>query len=102
MRPRQIADPPSSTRSMTLRIFGLLAVTLLAGCIQTAGPAPVAGPADLVVLGPVWTGVPGAGDAEGIAVRGERIAAVGSEGEIRRWIGPATRVVDAAGGMVAP
>ncbi|HEX2077745.1 MAG TPA: amidohydrolase [Longimicrobium sp.] len=58
--------------------------------------------ADLVVLGPVWTGVAGAGDAGGVAVIGERIVGVGSADEIRRWVGPRTRVVDASRGMVAP
>jgi predicted amidohydrolase YtcJ len=58
---------------------------------------------DLVVLhGTVWTGVPGAPDAQALAVRGGRIVAVGRDAEVRRMAGPRTRVVDARGKMVVP
>ncbi len=60
-------------------------------------------PADLVILnGAVWTVDPGKPRAEAVAVVGERIAAVGSNEEIRKWIGPQTRSVDARGGSVLP
>ncbi|HYR06463.1 MAG TPA: amidohydrolase [Longimicrobium sp.] len=77
-------------------------ITLAAASASAVQPVVAQEPADMVVLGPVWTGVAGAPDAGGIAVKGERIAAVGSEAEIRRWIGPETQVVDAAGGLVTP
>jgi predicted amidohydrolase YtcJ len=65
---------------------------------QTGGP-----PADLVVRnGLVWTGVPGAAEAQAIAVAGDRIVAVGSDEEISSRIGPATRVIDAGGRRVIP
>jgi hypothetical protein len=82
----------------------ILALVSLASIVCAPAPASsqAAEPADLVMLGRVWTGVPSAPDAGGIAVRGERIAAVGSADEMRRWIGPRTRVVDAGGGMVVP
>jgi predicted amidohydrolase YtcJ len=83
------------------RIIALLALAGTA-CTPAVNPGPAPEPADMVVLGRVWTGVEGAPDAGGVAIRGDRIAAVGSAEEIRRWIGPNTRVEHAAGGMVAP
>jgi hypothetical protein len=60
-------------------------------------------PADLVILGGrVWTGNPDAPWAEAVAVRGERIAAVGSRAEIEALADEDTRVIDAAGGLVTP
>jgi len=50
----------------------------------------------------VWTVDPARPRAEAIAVAGERIAAVGSNAEIRKWIGPQTRTIDARGGSVLP
>jgi predicted amidohydrolase YtcJ len=40
--------------------------------------------------------------AEAVAVIGERIVAVGSKGEIDRWQGPKTRVIDAHGELLLP
>src|SRR5213076_2729196 len=40
--------------------------------------------------------------AQAIAVRGDRIAAVGSDAEIQRWVGPNTRVVDLHGRLAIP
>ncbi|MDW8310167.1 MAG: amidohydrolase [Verrucomicrobiales bacterium] len=40
--------------------------------------------------------------AQAIAVRGERIAAVGSNRAVARWIGPGTRVLNAHGRTVMP
>ena len=40
--------------------------------------------------------------AQAVAVRGERILGVGSNRQISAWIGPSTRVIDAAGKTVLP
>ncbi len=40
--------------------------------------------------------------AEALAIRGERIVAVGSDAEIGKWIGPGTEVIDARGRLVVP
>ena len=46
-------------------------------------------PADLVVLnGKVWTVDPAKPRAEAIAVVGDRIVAVGTNEEIKKWLGP--------------
>ena len=60
-------------------------------------------PADLVLTGAmVHTVDPKRPRAEAIAIRGQRIVAVGSNAEVRARIGPATRVLDLAGRTVLP
>ena len=57
-----------------------------------------------IVNARVWTGNPNQPWATGIAVSGDRILSVGSSAEIAKLARAATaaRVIDAAGGMVAP
>ncbi|QNS02935.1 amidohydrolase [Streptomyces xanthii] len=58
--------------------------------------------ADLVFTGgPVHTGSPARSRARGVAVRGERIVAVGHD-EVRELIGPRTEVVDLDGKLLIP
>src|SRR5208282_5321993 len=66
--------------------------------------APAAhGPADLVIHNAkVHTVDPSRPEAQALAIVGDRIRAVGSEDDIRTWIGPGTRVLDAHGGAVLP
>jgi predicted amidohydrolase YtcJ len=56
----------------------------------------------VLVNGKVWTVNSGQPRAEAVACQGSRIVAVGSNDEIRRWIGSATQVIDAAGKLVLP
>ena len=59
--------------------------------------------ADLVLTGGhVHTVDPGRPGAEAVAVRGERIVAVGSAAEVAAIVGPRTRVVDLAGRLLLP
>jgi predicted amidohydrolase YtcJ len=59
--------------------------------------------ADLVIVhGHVWTVDPGNSRAEAVAVHDGRIVAVGSDREIAKWIGPATKTIDAQGKSVLP
>ncbi|MFI7343765.1 amidohydrolase [Streptomyces sp. NPDC050085] len=59
-------------------------------------------PADLVLTGgPVHTGSAARSRATSVAVRGERIVAVGHD-EVRELIGPRTEVVDLAGRLLVP
>ncbi|MEO5941373.1 MAG: amidohydrolase, partial [Candidatus Limnocylindrales bacterium] len=61
------------------------------------------GPADLVLTGGhVHTVAPALPRAEAVAVRGERIVAVGSAADVAVHIGPRTRVVDLAGRLLLP
>ena len=59
--------------------------------------------ADLVIVhGHVWTVDPENSRAEAVAALGGRIVAVGSDREIAKWIGPATKTIDAQGKSVLP
>ncbi|WP_329399820.1 amidohydrolase [Streptomyces lydicus] len=60
-------------------------------------------PADLVFLsGPVHTVDPARSRASAVAVRGDRIVAVGHDAEVRDLVGPATEVVDLRGKLLIP
>ncbi|MFD4653138.1 amidohydrolase [Streptomyces sp. NPDC058441] len=63
---------------------------------------PDTAPADLVFTGgPVHTFSPARSRATSVAVRGERIVAVGHD-EVRQLVGPATEVVDLKGRLLIP
>jgi predicted amidohydrolase YtcJ len=65
-------------------------------------PPPAEAPADLVIVnGAVYAGDGGA-VRQALAIRGNRIAIVGSNGDVERLRGPRTEVVDARGGAVLP
>ncbi len=81
-----------------LRRLLLSLVVLAFGC----APTPEV-PADLILVGgAVWTGVPGEDMAEGVALKGGFIQAVGTEGEVRALVGPQTEVVELEGRMALP
>ena len=66
-------------------------------------PAQPAQPVSLAVVNArVWTGNPRRPWADALAVRGDRLAAVGSSAEVRKMAGAGARVVDAKGQMVVP
>ncbi|HIC52403.1 MAG TPA: amidohydrolase [Gemmatimonadetes bacterium] len=85
----------SSARTVPLGMATLAALTVSA-C------APTPDPADLVLLGGSVVTLSEAGVAEGIAIRGDRIVAVGSSSEVRAYVGPETRVVELNGRSVIP
>ena len=59
--------------------------------------------ADLVIVhGHVWTVDPENSRAEAVAVQDDRIVRVGSDAEVAKWIGPATKRIDAQGKSVLP
>jgi predicted amidohydrolase YtcJ/beta-lactamase class A len=59
--------------------------------------------ADLVLMGGrVWTGNKSQPWAEAIASRGERISAIGPNDEVKKFIGPQTRVIDLQGKLAIP
>jgi len=60
-------------------------------------------PADLVLRnGKIATLNPAQPTAQAIAVRGDRIAALGTDQAAQRWIGPNTRVIDLHGMLAIP
>lgn len=91
-----------------MRLLGLvlpLAATLSHPCEgwSQGAPAPRPGSADLVLLdGHIVTVDEGRPTAQAVACRADRIVAVGTSEEIRRWIGPATRTLDLHGATVVP
>jgi predicted amidohydrolase YtcJ len=94
---------------MTRTCPAALALSLLAAACSSGDALPVqtATPpvevADLVLTGGViLTMRPEAPRAQALAIRAARIAAVGSDAEVRRWVGPATRVIDLHGRTVTP
>ncbi|HCS49233.1 MAG TPA: amidohydrolase [Candidatus Aminicenantes bacterium] len=75
----------------------LAATSFLPACIKVRAMA------DLALLGgSLWTGDDARPWAEAVAVRGEKIVAVGTSKDIRRLVGPGTRVIDLAGALVVP
>lgn len=64
---------------------------------------PASGTADLLIVnGRIATLDPKQPSAQAIAIKGETIAAVGSEADVASLRGPATRVIDAGGRTVIP
>jgi hypothetical protein len=64
---------------------------------------PTVEPASLILRnGKVVTVDEARPEAQAIAIRGDRIAAVGTNAEIERYIGPATKVIDLAGQLAIP
>ncbi len=86
-----------------MKISPIAAAILLCVAVRptTAQPAPAAADS-LVVNAKIYTVNPRQPWAEALAVRGEKILAVGSVREIDRYRGPHTRVIDAHGQLVLP
>ena len=83
-------------------ILSTLLILGLAGC-GPGNPAGPAGAAELILTGgTVWTGDGANPQAEAVAIRGNRIVAVGRRGEVDALQGPDTRVVELDGRFVAP
>ena len=77
-----------------------LFLAVLVACSRAAAQLP---PADLVLLhGNVVTVDAQRPRAEAIAVRGDRIAAVGSDEEIQKLAGPGTKTLDLRGRLTIP
>jgi len=78
-------------------------LAFLAGNVFLPACIRVRAMADLALLGgSVWTGDGGRPWAEAVAVRGEKIVAVGTSKDIRRLVGRDTRVIDLGGALVVP
>ena len=79
----------------------LLCLAVSACLLSACGPRHPA--ADLVILhGKVWTVDKAHPQAEALAIIGSHIVAVGSDAEIRSWVGPCTKTIDAQGKSVLP
>jgi len=77
-----------------------ISTMLLFASLGSASAQPAA---SLVLLnGKVWTVNEAQPRAEAVACLGGRIVAVGSNDEIRKWVGSATEVIDLGGKLVLP
>jgi len=82
------------------RVFLSMGLLLFA---FTSANAQQAASADLVIVhGRVWTVDHAHPQAEAVAIQGSRIVAVGTDVEIAKWVGPATKKIDAQGKSVLP
>ena len=80
-----------------------IATLAVGGVIHACSPVGPATRADLVLMGGrVWTGWDELPWAEAVAVRGDRILAVGSEADMERHLGSDTRILEVDGRFVAP
>lgn len=86
-------------QSLAVTVVAAIAVPLLAG---VNGDRPQK-PADLVLRNArVVTVDPARPEAQAVAISGDRIAAVGTDAEILRHIGPKTEVIDLGGQLAIP
>ena len=89
-------------RNRLLLLLFASAVVITAAHRGGAQGQPAAAPADLLILnGKVYPG-DGAAFQQAVAVRGNRIAAVGASDDLAKLRGPKTEVIDARGGAVLP
>lgn len=80
-----------------------LSLSTLLFLLVSAGAATAAHQADLVLYnGKVFTADSARPWAQAVAVRGERIVAVGNDGPVRALAGPGTRSIDLGGRTVVP
>ncbi len=85
------------------RRFGLLFAALVGAAACVGSPETGDPTADLILRSArVWTGDEAAPWAEAVAVRGERIVAVGSDAEVTALAGPRTQIRDLGGRFVSP
>ncbi len=94
---------PRSQGSLVILASVLLAIFTV-GCEDPDIPDPsLPDTADMVLLdGKVVTVDPELGEAEAVAIRGDRILAVGSSEEIRELVGPDTEVLELNGRLAIP
>jgi predicted amidohydrolase YtcJ len=83
-----------------------LAALALAACSEQSGSTgngPVPDHADMVIRNArIWTGVPTSPWASALAIRGDRIVAVGEAADVDPLIGAGTEIIDSPAGLVVP
>ena len=89
-----------SRRDFIKESLGIAGISMLEGCAGLMQPAEAAD--TLIVNGSIATLNPRQPAATAIAVKGERILAVGSEAELNAFKVPATRIIDAARRTIVP
>jgi predicted amidohydrolase YtcJ len=90
-------------RDVEISFFMLRLAFVSIPMILLAGASGPENACDLVLSnGKIWTENPRQPEAEAIAIRGNRVAAVGTSAEIAKLVGPATQKIDLAGRRVLP
>ena len=80
-----------------------LAIAIVLGLATTSAHAQTPAPADIVfVNGKVFTADDADHVVQGFAIKDDRFVATGSDDDVRRLIGPQTRVIDLKGRFVSP
>lgn len=88
---------------MRVDVFALLTLTAIGLPSRSHAHDPTPKPASLVLKnGKIATLDPAHPKAEALAARGQRIVAIGSNAEVRRFIGPKTTVIDLKGKPAYP
>lgn len=94
---------PLHPRANGIRHTGRVLLLALTAAVMACGGGGPENPADLILTGGrIWTGDEERPWVDAVAVRGERILAVGTDAEVRRLAGGSTRSIDLAGRFVSP
>src|SRR5690242_909666 len=89
----------------SLLACGAAAIGIVAtshGAAVVASPAGIDAPADLIVINGAVYAADGGPLHQAVAIRGNRIVAVGGNDDVAALRGPGTQIVDARGGAVVP
>ncbi|MEX2527365.1 MAG: amidohydrolase family protein, partial [Gemmatimonadota bacterium] len=92
---------PSPTRPLRWLLV-LATLAPVAGLVACTAPAGDDAADRVLTNGRIWTGDEARPWAEAVAVRGERIVAVGTDAEIRERVGARTEVIDLDGRFAGP
>ena len=93
----------NSRVALAVVTFAIVAGALALSVRGVATAPQATTPADLVITnGKVVTVEQGVPDAQAVAASGGKIVAVGSNADVKKYIGPKTEVIDAAGQLVIP
>jgi len=85
--------------NLTILVLMLMGSIIMNGCGNSTSSMEV----DLILKnGKIWTGTDQPKWAQAIAIKGEKILAVGNNSEIMAMTGRATRVIDVEGKLVVP
>src|SRR5690606_5844798 len=90
-------DPGEEERMRATRLVLVATLVSLAACAIEPQPAQLA-----LTGGVVWTGASDGSTATAIAIRDGRVLHVGTDAEVQRFIGPATRHIALDGRLVVP
>lgn len=88
--------------TVSMRMIITLAMLCSVAPVIRAAEDTGSGPATILIQGRIWTSDSRRPWVEAVAVRDEKIVAVGSSEELEKYRGDKTQVIDAGDGMVVP